>query len=163
MLHRIFVKEGAAPELLRCIAARMHYPYLGQNKFEILTYRPRITKYAALLFPVSVQYPNTILCICHENGTELTFQAGRVLSVAKMLLTNAINNGLRLTTVLGESDAQKYGYTIRNCIRCFPGANKTAYVFRIAIHTATRKDCQCREGDTSVVTVYSDGRIVADD
>ena len=87
MLHRIFVKEGAAPELLRCIAARMHYPYLGQNKFEILTYRPRITKYAALLFPVSVQYPNTILCICHENGTELTFQAGRVLSVAKFLQT----------------------------------------------------------------------------
>lgn len=70
MLHRIFVKEGAAPELLRCIAARMHYPYLGQNKFEILTYRPRITKYAALLFPVSVQYPNIILCICHENGTD---------------------------------------------------------------------------------------------
>lgn len=66
MLHRIFVKEGAAPELLRCIVARMHYPYLGQNKFEILTYRPRITKYAALLFPVSVQYPNAILCICHE-------------------------------------------------------------------------------------------------
>lgn len=87
MLHRIFVKEGAAPELLRCIAARMHYPYLGQNKFEILTYRPRITKYAALLFPVSVQYPNAILCICHENGTELTFQAGRILSVAKFLQT----------------------------------------------------------------------------
>ena len=82
---------------------------------------------------------------------------------ATMLLTDAINNGLRLITVFGESDAQKYGYTIRNCIRCFPGANKTAYVFRIAVHTATRKDCQCREGDTSVVTVYSDGRIVADD
>ena len=89
------------------------------------------------------------LVICEETETDI--------------LTDAINNGLRLTTVFGESDAQKYGYTIRNCIRCFPGANKTAYIFRIAVHTATRKDCQCREGDTSVVTVYSDGRIVADD
>lgn len=87
MLHRIFVKEGANTELLRCIAARMRYPYLGQNKFEILTYRPRITKYAALLLPVSVQYPKASLCICHENGTELTFQAGRVLSVTKFLQT----------------------------------------------------------------------------
>lgn len=81
---------------------------------------------------------------------------------ATMLLTDAINNGLKLTTIFGESDAQKYGYTIRSCIRCFPRDKKAAYIFRIAVHTKDRTDYQCREGDTAVVTVYSDGKVSPD-
>lgn len=91
MLHRIFIKENATPELLRCIAALMHHPYIGQTKFEILTYHPRITKYAALLLPVSRQHPDAIICIRHENGTELNLRSGHILSVAFLMRPHVLN------------------------------------------------------------------------